>query len=73
MWPMYGDHMGWMWLWWILGLGLLAVVAWALVRAGSSSAMPPQEDSPETVLKRRYARGEIDREDYERRLSDLRK
>lgn len=27
----------------------------------------------ETILKRRYARGEVDREEYERRLTDLRK
>jgi uncharacterized membrane protein len=32
-----------------------------------------RDDSPETILKRRYARGEIDRNEYERHLSDLRK
>jgi uncharacterized membrane protein len=31
------------------------------------------ERTPETILKRRYARGEVDREEYERRLTDLRK
>ena len=31
------------------------------------------EDSPEAILKRRYASGEVDREEYERKLTDLRK
>lgn len=31
------------------------------------------DESPETILKRRYASGQIDRDEYERRLSDLRK
>jgi len=31
------------------------------------------EESAEQILKRRYARGEIDREDYERRLDDIRR
>jgi uncharacterized membrane protein len=31
------------------------------------------EESPATIPKRRYARGEIDREEFDRRLTDLRK
>jgi uncharacterized membrane protein len=31
------------------------------------------DDDLETILKRRYARGDIDRDEYERRLSDVRK
>jgi len=33
----------------------------------------PHGESPETILKQRYARGDLDRDEYERRLSDLRK
>ncbi|MEO8520182.1 MAG: SHOCT domain-containing protein [Acidobacteriota bacterium] len=36
-------------------------------------AAPRGEDSPEAILKRRYAHGDVDREEYERRLADLRK
>lgn len=71
MWD-YGGHMGWMGLWWIVGLGLLIVFLWLVVRA----ATPPstgEGQSPETILKSRYARGELDRDEYERRLADLRK
>jgi len=73
MWLGYGVHMGGMWLWWIVGLGALGLLVWAVAR-GAGPPLPPRgEDSPETILKRRYARGEVDREEYERRLTDLRK
>ena len=68
-----GNHMGWMGLWWIVGLALLFLVVWAAARAGSSPGSARAEESPETILKRRYARGEIDREEFDRRLPDLRK
>ena len=72
MWPGYGAHMGWMCLWWVVGLGLLVLFVWAVARAAGSSS-PRGEDSPEAILKRRYARSEVDREEYERKLTDLRK
>jgi putative membrane protein len=66
--------MAWMGLWWIVGLGVLVLFVWAIARAASVSAAPAgREDSPETILKRRYARGEIEHDEYERRLGDLRK
>lgn len=65
--------MGGMWLWWIVGLGVVVLLVWAIARAPGSPAPPREEDSPDTILKRRYARGELDREEYERRLGDLRK
>jgi putative membrane protein len=61
-----------MWLSWIVGLGVLVLLVWAVARAVAPG--PPRgEESPETILKRRYARGEVDRDEYERRLADLRK
>jgi putative membrane protein len=65
--------MGGMWLWWIIGVGVLVLLVWVIARAAGSTAPPSGDDSPDTILKRRYARGELDREEYERRLSDLRK
>lgn len=67
-----GDgHMGWMVLWWIFGIALVAVLLWAILRA--SVGWPSGgRDSPEQILKRRYASGEIDRETYQRMLADLR-
>ncbi|WP_060528266.1 SHOCT domain-containing protein [endosymbiont of Ridgeia piscesae] len=60
---------GFMWLFWIL---LIVVIVWAVKAAGGSS-----NDSPETqksaldILKERYARGEIDQEEFEQKRKDL--
>ena len=69
-----GDHMGgWMGLWWVVGLVLLFLIVWAAARAGSRTESARTDESPETILKRRYARGEMEREEFDRRLADLRK
>lgn len=73
MWPGYGDHMGWMGLWWILALGVLVAFVWVVARAASSSAGTRETDSPEAILKRRYARGELNDQDFDRQLNNLRK
>ena len=71
---MHGDTwwpMGWMGFWWILVAIVIAVGAWyalSATRQGGSKG-----ESPEVLLKRRYASGEIDRETYEGMLADLRK
>lgn len=65
-------HMGWMALWWIFGIALVVLLVWALV---IRSPFRPDGggESPEQILKRRYAKGEIDRDTYERMLTDLKK
>lgn len=65
--------MGWMWLWWLFGVVLLVLFVWAVARGATSSSRPRDDESPEAILKRRYARGELDAQEYERRLTDLRK
>lgn len=66
-----------------LAFVLMVVVAIAIVvavvyllRAASSSttsagARSVSPDSPRDILKRRYAAGEIDREEYQQKLADL--
>lgn len=69
----FGGGMGWMMVWWwIFWILVIAAVVWFVARSvgGRTTA---QEDSPETILKRRYARGEMSRDEYEQRLNDLRK
>ena len=73
MWSEIGAHMGWMWLWWLVGLGVLILFVWAVARAAGSSGIRGPEEPPEAILKRRYARGEMDDQEYERRLGNLRK
>jgi putative membrane protein len=61
----------------ILLLVVLAVAVWAIIkifpdwqdRVGLSSTR--REDSAEETLRQRFARGEIDAEDYERSLEVL--
>ena len=76
MWPGDGFHAGWMgfWMafWWLLGLAATILLVWIAARAAGGPSWRTDE-TPEQILKRRYARGEIDREEYERRSSDLRK
>lgn len=66
-----GDgHMGWMGIWWIVGAALIALVVWAVLRS-SRGAMNGSSESPAQVLKRRYAKGEIDHATYQRMLTEL--
>ncbi len=67
----YGEgYMGSMGIWWIVGVTLIALVVWALVWA-ARGAMNGSSESPEQVLKRRYAGGEVDHETYQRILTEL--
>jgi len=66
-----GGHMVWMGFWWILLALTFLGALWFAAQRGRNGT--DGGDSPERVLKRRYANGEIDRETYERMLEDLRK
>jgi putative membrane protein len=72
MWPYMGQMGWWMVLWWAFGLALVVLLVWAIARVAGGS-MPRADESPEAILKRRYARGELEREEYQRRLEDLRR
>ena len=67
---------------WNVGMGLMGLVplVWALLIGGivwavvaSTSRHASTADSPEAVLKRRYASGEMSQEEYERKLAALRR
>lgn len=66
---------GWMWLggiwmvlfWVLLILAIVALVRWIWGRGGGAMARP----SAVEILKERYARGEIDREEFEQKRRDL--
>ncbi len=77
----WGHPMGWMWGAWGIGMGLMMLVFWALVIiaivvavrwiAGQSRPAPPHRDTALDILRERYARGEISREEFEQRKRDL--
>ena len=69
-------HGGWGWGWifpltWIVVIALFWTFAWRRPgwRRGGGWHVP---SSPEAVLGERYARGEIDEEEYRKRLAVLR-
>ena len=65
------HHMAWMGWWWWCAIILVAVaLIFALNNNGRRS---DAGDSPEQILKRRYAGGEITREEYDRKLEELRR
>ncbi|MEN2981958.1 MAG: SHOCT domain-containing protein [Thermus sp.] len=68
----YGPHMGWGWglLGWLYPLflvGLLVLGAYLVARA----LAPKRQDRALEILKERYAKGEIDKETFERMKRDL--
>lgn len=65
--------MGWFWIWPLLvliGLVLLAYVAFRLAQ-GRGTGSPLPSSSALRILDERYARGEIDDEEYHRRRAKL--
>jgi putative membrane protein len=70
----YGLGSGWfgMGLWWILLLVALVVALGVLAyrRAGSDNPSAPRETARD-ILDKRYARGEIGRDEYEQTKRDL--
>ena len=66
-----GGGFGWLFmiLWWVLIIaGIAVLVRWLF---SSSSGRSGGTRSPLDTLKDRYARGEIDREQYEQMRRDL--
>lgn len=75
--PMCPGNAGWgmMFFSGLFWLVVIAVVIWAIYRLVSSRRGSDQRSRPdkaETVLRERYARGEIDRDTFRRMLDDLR-
>lgn len=75
---MWNDGWGW---WWLV-MPLVAIAFWASViwllaslfrtRPGPDATEVQSSEAPEEILARRFARGEIDDDEYRRRLATLR-
>ncbi len=65
--------------WWMGGMWLLSILFWILVIAGTvlvikwlmDRGKDGENEAPLDILKKRYARGEIDRETFERMKRDI--
>ena len=71
-----GLFMGMYWIWWTFWLAMLAVLLlafWRLLTDRSQTRRTLfEEERAEEVLRHRYATGEIDENEYARRLKVLR-
>lgn len=70
-----GGMMMWMLLWGVVGLVLIALAVVGVVamvrRSDRERDRTPAVDSPDEVLKRRYAAGEIGEDEYLSRRAGL--
>lgn len=78
---MMGDMMGFgsggMWFGWIFMLlfwglvilGIIAIAKWLI--GGAGAGRPSRGQSPLQILEARYARGDIEREEFEQKKRDL--
>jgi putative membrane protein len=73
----WGYGMGWfgmilMGLFWIaIIVGIIFLIKWLFVSAGTKSYGGDSGDSALEILKKRYARGEINKEEFEQKKRDL--
>ncbi len=66
------DHMWGMGWGWIIGLLILIVVIFFIVRmVNQNNQQQGSAKTPLDILKERYAKGEIDKEEFEERKKDL--
>jgi putative membrane protein len=75
MWGNHGDWMesmgGFMGLGWIVILIAIVAVVWLLMRGPLAGRPQVDRRSALDILKERYARGEIGREEFEEKKRDL--
>ncbi len=73
-WGNYGWGMGFGWFWmilvWALVIAGIVYIVQAVIRGSRKSE---QAESPLDILKKRYARGELSKEEFERMRDDLMK
>jgi len=63
-----GNHMGgWGWLLVVAMMGGMGWMMWSMMRGGRGDA----KEDPVTVLKARYARGELTTEEFQERLAAM--
>lgn len=55
--------------WLLIALGIAALIRWLQLQPGSNQAT--RGKTPLEIVQERYARGEIDRDEYEQKKRDL--
>ncbi len=73
----WGYGMGWFWtiimvvFWIAVIVGIIFLIKWLVISTSAGVHPARSGDSPLEILKRRYARGEINREEFEEKKKDL--
>lgn len=82
-WGMMGPMMGWGWwggwlgwifmfvFWALIIIGLIFLVKWLVSLSRSRGQYEKGSDSVLDILKQRYARGEINKEEFDQKKRDL--
>jgi putative membrane protein len=70
---MGGGEMWVLGLSWLVWLALIVLAVWLVVRATNRRDPGDRSDAAEDLLRQRFASGEIDAEEYARRLEVLRR
>jgi putative membrane protein len=71
------HEMGWggMWFGWLISIIALFLIIWVIIRFSVSGPYrrqsPAPNEAPLDILKRRYAKGEINKEQFDRMKKDL--
>lgn len=55
---------------WLITVPALAFLSWA-TKKGIKDALEEEHQPPMEILKERYVKGDIDRDEYEEKLKDL--
>ena len=66
----HGWGMGW---WWIIGLIIIVAIVWMVVKSMNTNrnSNPPSGKSALDILKERYTRGEINKEEFEEKKKSI--
>ncbi|MEW6100291.1 MAG: SHOCT domain-containing protein [Pseudomonadota bacterium] len=57
--------------WVLIILGIVALVRWLTMDRAQERRVSPRDRTPLEIVQERYARGEIDREEYAQKRRDL--
>ena len=68
MWEWHSFGGGFMWIFWIL---IIFAIAMLFKAGGSDSNSGQPRETALEILEKRYARGEIDEEEFQRRKKEL--
>jgi putative membrane protein len=66
----YGEHMWGMGWGWIVGLIVICVIVWIIVKAIRQSNNPRQKSTLD-ILNERYVRGEISKDEFEEKKKGI--